>query len=116
MVESVQSLYSRIRQKIAEREFHPICIEATMRLVNARKSSRRYEKTEKAKAKHRRWRSSEAGHESDLRRGKRYRDKNSDNPEYRQRRRDTSQRCYRKKRTDALWLLFTFEPQQQINS
>lgn len=108
MVESVQSFNSRIRKKIAEREFHPICIEASIK----RMAQRRYDNSDKGKAKHRRWRNTEAGHESDLRRGKRYRDKNRDNPEYRQRRRDTSKRCYRKKRTDALWLLFTFEPQQ----
>lgn len=39
---SERYMYSRIRQKIAEREFHPICIEATMRKANAKKSSQRY--------------------------------------------------------------------------
>lgn len=109
---SERDMYSRIRQKIAEHEFHPICIEATMRLVNARKSSRRYEKTEKARAKHRKWRVTEAGHESELKRGARYREKNKGNEEYILRKRRNSRNCYRRKRTFALYLLFTFEPQQ----
>lgn len=105
-MDSIQSFSELVRSKIVSHDFRPICIEAEVMMM----AQRRYDNSEKGKAKHRRWRNSEAGHVSDLRRGKRYRDKNRDNPEYRQRRRDTSKKCYWKKRHDALWLLFTFEP------
>ena len=51
-MESIQTFNALVRQKIVEHEFHPICIEATMKLVNARNYEKNYEKTEKARAKH----------------------------------------------------------------
>ena len=109
---SERGMYSRIRQKIAEREFHPICIEATMRKANAKKSSQRYEKTFAAKNKHRKWRKTAGGHESELKRGERYREKNKGNEEYILRKRRNSRNCYRRKRTFALYMLLTFSAQK----
>lgn len=104
-MESIQTFKDLVRKKIVEHEFKPICIEATMKLVNARN----YEKTEKAKARHRKFRLTERGKECERERGKRYREKNKDNEEYKERRRATSRKCFRKKRTTALWMLLTYD-------
>lgn len=93
-----QSFEQLVKNRILQHDFSPICIEHEIHL----KANRRYDNSLKGKLKHKKWRKTEKGITAERARGKRYRDKNRNNPEYMARRRAVSTRCFRRKRAGAL--------------
>lgn len=93
-----QSFEQLVKNRLLQHDFKPICIEHEIHL----KADRRYDNSLKGKRKHKKWRKTEKGIAAERARGKRYRDKNRDNPEYLARRRAISTASYRRKRAGAL--------------
>ena len=85
-----QDVFELLKQRMEEHEFNPIVV-SPRRLAN-----RRYEQTEGAKMKHRKWNQSQAGKESCARRGKKYRESHPEKM------REKSNRHYARHREEIL--------------
>ncbi|SHH25941.1 hypothetical protein SAMN05720766_10980 [Fibrobacter sp. UWH9] len=111
-----EDFYAKVKKKIESHPFEPKCIEATMRKENARKASQRYEKTFKAKIKHRKWDKTDAGKRSNKVRCDRYREKNKENEEFILRKRRNSVNSFRRRREKALFLVLTNIDQEALDT